>query len=185
MMESNVIKIKCPKCGAVLRVKEQQGIEKMRVTCPVCKEGAPFSQFNSASSPEKYVNADDRTSITIGANFTLGQLKLETLDLSPYRLKMGKNIVGRKAKASSADFQIPTGDKKRMSREHLVIEVVKVPDKGLVHYASLYKASVNVTSINHERIQYGDRIILNHGDVLMLPDVNLVFEIPDEEETLL
>ncbi len=70
-----------------------------------------------------------------------------------------------------------------MSREHIVIEVKKLPVKGFVHYVSLYKEKVNKTSIGNEPLLYGDCVVLNHGDIIKLPDATLRFEIPDGEET--
>lgn len=40
------IRIKCPHCGAVLKVKQQLGLEKASLTCPVCKKKSPFSNYN-------------------------------------------------------------------------------------------------------------------------------------------
>ena len=70
-----------------------------------------------------------------------------------------------------------------MSREHIVIEIKKVPAKGFVHYLSLYKEKVNKTFVGNEPLVYGDCIILNHGDIIKLPDADLRFEIPNEDDT--
>ena len=112
----------------------------------------------------------------------MGKLKVEDFGVS-FRLKVGRNVIGRKATASTADIQIPTAGGKHMSREHLVIEVKKVAGKGFVHYASLYKEKVNVTTINDELLEYGDSIVLKSGDKLKLLDVTILFEIPDDEGT--
>lgn len=100
-----------------------------------------------------------------------------------FQLKPGRNIIGRKGQNSDANFQIDTADKRSMSREHIVIEVKKLPVKGFVHYVSLYKEKVNKTSIGNEPLLYGDCVVLNHGDIIKLPDATLRFEIPDGEET--
>ena len=197
MKMDNIIKIKCPYCGAVLSVKEQVGIESMSVTCPICKQKSPFKNYSKVvdkineehtqypGDEEKTsyrTSSDPGTDIGTGLNFTLGTLRI--LPSGPsFQLKSGKNIIGRCAAHSSADFQIPMEGSKRLSREHLVIEVKKVPGKGFVHYASLYKQKVNKTYIGNELLEYGDCIVLNHGDIIKLPDVNVKFEIPDEEGT--
>lgn len=196
-MESSVIKIKCPRCGAILAVKMQPGIENKNVTCPVCKESSLFKSYkkvieyndDETSYPGKdgdehtvYGNKEE-TETGGGLNFTLGCLKVSNLSVPTYRLKFGRNVVGRKASASSADFRIPVEESRRMSREHLVVDVKKVPGKGYVHYASLYKKEVNNTFINQDQLDYGDCIILKHGDKINLPDVTLIFEIPDGEGT--
>ena len=193
-----IIQIKCPFDGAVLSVKNQPGIETKNVTCPICKHKYPFTQFKrvfkSSSSanedpateyPENgghtcYPNGDDTNYGEM--NFTLGKIKLLDSGLS-FQLKPGRNVIGRKASKSAADFQIDTADKRAMSREHIVIEVKKVPAKGFVHYLSLFKEKVNKTCIGNEPLLYGDCIVLKHGDIIRLPDATLKFEIPDEEGT--
>lgn len=194
----DIIKIKCPYCGAVLSVKNQAGIESKSVTCPICKQKSPFNDFKKVvdkanDESTQYPGDDEKTSyknssdpgtdIGTGLNFTLGKLKVMPSGPS-FQLKPGKNVIGRRASQSSADFQIPTEpDNKRLSREHLVVEVKKVSGKGFVHYASLYKQKVNKTYIGNELLEYGDCIVLNHGDKIKLPDIVVKFEIPDDEGT--
>lgn len=193
-METNVIKIKCPCCGTMLAVKHQSGIENKNVTCPVCKETSPFKQYKpmTTKKSEDTIYPDneehthyEETDLGASMNFTLGQLRIVSSPLSPFRLNVGRNVIGRKASASSADIQLPTTESKRMSREHLIIEVKKRSGKGLVHYVSLYKQKVNDTFINHERLEFGDCIILKDGDMIKLPDMTVKFEIPDEESTII
>ena len=100
-----------------------------------------------------------------------------------YSLQPGRNVIGRKSSASEANIQIETGESRRMSRMHLVIEIVKVPGKGYVHQASLFKEKCNATYINSAQLEPGDCIVLHHCDVLRLPDVDLKFEIPEGDET--
>lgn len=197
MMET--VKIKCPCCGVILAVKSQSGLEDKSITCPVCKEKNPYESFKMIEmsggksehteyphQPMHNKNDKEETKFKIGdsaQNFTLGKLVLPNGQL-PYTLQPGKNIIGRKAKASTANCQISTGENKRMSREHLVIDVKKVPGKGFVHYASLFKQKVNDTFINDEKLEFGDCIVLQHGDTLRLPDVIVKFVIPDDECTM-
>lgn len=196
-----IIQIKCPFDGAVLSVKNQPGIESKNVTCPICKHKYPFTQFKRVYQTDSNVDSDteypggaeEKTSYAYGnnssedtdfgqMNFTLGKIKILG-GTGSYQLKPGRNIIGRRGRKSEADFQIDTGEKRSMSREHIVIEVKKVPGKGFVHYLSLFKERVNKTYIGNEPIVYGDCIILAHGDVIKLPDANLKFEIPDDEAT--
>ena len=184
-----VIKIKCPYCGTVLSVKPQQGLETKNVTCPVCGEKSPFKKFK-VLTPRPAANDDVCTSCasiykgTSSENDPVGSLQVLTPAPLSFELHAGKNIIGRKAKGSAADIQIPE-ESKRMSREHLVVEVKKVPGKGWVHYASLFKEKVNATYVNDELLEYGDRIVLNPGDLLKLPGVNVKFDIADDEATSL
>lgn len=189
-METTVIKIKCPYCGAVLAVRKQPGIEQKKVTCPVCKEISPFQSYRQIADDchnreEHTQYAEDMSDeqMELQEDFTIGQLRLVSSDASVFRLKVGRNVIGRQASASSADIQLPMAENKRLSREHLIIEVKKVAGKGFVHYASLYKQKVNATIINDNALEYGDCLVLQHGDLLKLPDIVLRFELPDEEET--
>ena len=194
---NEIIKIKCPYCGAVLSVKDQAGIESKSVTCPICKQKSPFMDFKKVveqtcdertqyprdEEKTSYRNSSDPgTDIGTGLNFALGKLMVMPSGPS-FQLQLGKNVIGRRAKQSTADFQIPMGESKRLSREHLVIEIKKVQGKGFVHYASIYKQKVNITYVGSVQLEYGDCIVLNHGDIIKLPDVNVKFEIPDEEGT--
>ena len=52
-----------------------------------------------------------------------------------------------------------------------------------MHYVSLSKERVNKTFINNTQLLYGDTLILQHGDIIKLPDINVRFEIPDDEAT--
>lgn len=192
-MENNQIKIKCPCCGKILLVKNMAGIESKTVTCPVCHETSPFKAYrrvtDTGDGKEKTVYPEDRagdmekTVPVTGGNFVLGRLRVVGLDIPPFLLRPGRNVIGRAASSSSADIQIPAGENRRMSREHLVIEVKKISGKGFVHYVSLCKEKQNATFLNEERIEFGDCLVLKDRDVLRLPDATLRFEIPDEEET--
>lgn len=199
---NEAIQIKCPFDGAVLTVKNQPGIETKNVTCPVCKNKYPFTQFKRVlpqSPGSNGGNSDNeehtqyggertcyggaaRTVIDSQPNYVVGKVKVVDTGAA-YQLKVGRNVIGRKGQKSGADFQIDTGDNRSMSREHIVIEVKKVPEKGYVHYVSLFKEKVNATYIEDEALLFGDCIVLNHGDLIKMPDVTLLFEIPDEEAT--
>lgn len=191
---TEILKIKCPFDGAVLSVKNQPGLEKKNVTCPVCKHKYPFTSFRlltpnpSADGPgTEYPGTEEHTSYAYGPsanemNLTLGKLHLVGSGIS-FQLRPGRNVIGRKGSKSSADFQIDMGEKRAMSREHIVIVVQKVPGKGYVHYISLFKEKVNKTFIGEDQLLYGDCIVLNHGDMIKLPDATIRFEIPDDEAT--
>lgn len=192
-MEQTTIKIKCPCCGAILAVKRQPGIENKNITCPVCKESSAFAAYRQVVDvahehtqyPDKEKtrhHSDEETDLGDRPNLVAGVLRVTSASVPEFRLKTGRNVIGRASSASSADFRIPTPESNRMSREHLVIEVKKVPGKGMVHYASLYKPRVNDTRINGERMEYGDCVVLHDGDTLRLPDAVLRFEIPDDGE---
>lgn len=192
-----LIKIKCPFDGAVLKVMNQPGIESKNVTCPICKHKYPFTEFKrvddvySNEDPDtelpggeektRYRDSEETTSLN-QPDFTIGELYIPSMN-KVFRLSPGRNLIGRKATKTTATIQIDTGEKRSMSREHLVIDVKKVPAKGMVHYVSLAKEKVNKTMVGNEVLNYGDCFVLQNGDVIALPDVTLKFRIPDEEKT--
>lgn len=182
---NELIRIKCPWCSAILSVAYQSGIENKYVTCPVCKKQSPFRQCHNVQT-----NEDDggctqfRLPESAPMNEKVGVVKIVPSGIS-YQLKLGKNIIGRKASASKANFQIDTGENKRLSREHIVIDVKRESDRGYVHYLSLFKERVNDTFVDDNQLLYGDCIILKTGDIIKLPDVKLLFEILDEEATII
>ncbi len=192
-----IIQIKCPFDGAILSVRHQPGIEGKNVTCPICKHKYPFTQFKRVSpgaaspgfapscaddEPTSYAFKGASADSEADANSVIGRLLLAGTDTC-YQLQPGRNVIGRRGRKSEADFQIDTGDRRTMSREHVVVDVRRVPEKGFVHYVSLFKEKVNPTSIGSEPLYYGDSVILAHGDVIHLPDADLLFEIPDDEAT--
>lgn len=198
-----IIQIQCPRDGAILSVKNRPDIETKSVTCPVCKVSSPFTQYKrivpgKPSPQEEHTEypgqqtkaghdshaASGETEMKTGGNYTLGRLVVVDTGQCYPRLNPGRTIVGRKASGSGANFQIETGEQeKRMSREHVLIEVKKVPGKGFVHQISLVKERCNATYVNDTRLEYGDCLILRHGDLIKLPDATVRFEIPDEERT--
>lgn len=191
---NEIIRIGCPRCGSVLSVKKFPGIETKTVTCPVCKLKGLFTTYkqivnNYDDEPTEYPEDlakgnpldSEKTEFKEEKSLILGELKVVATSQS-FRLMPGRNVIGRKASQSAAQIQIPCSNK-RMSREHLLIEVKKEVGKGFVHYISLNKEHVNDTFVNSAKLEYGDKIVLKHGDIIRLPDVEVRFEIPDEEGT--
>lgn len=187
----DTIKIKCPFCGCILIVKNQHDIESKFVTCPNCKRKSAFTNYKTILAPSedhtiypqqndglKGKSCSENTQFCSGENLIVGCVIVNGKSV---RLKVGKNIIGRKAVQSAATIQIPN-ESKRMSREHLMIEVRRVPGKGFVHYASLCKERTNDTFIGNDRLEYGDCVILCDGDVIKLPDASLRFEMDDSED---
>lgn len=189
---NDIIQIQCPKDGAILSIKNQPGLERKNVTCPVCKQMRPFTQYKryiaKAAYPcrpdgvTQYRESQEGTRIEMGHPLALGKLILTSTG-KVFPLRPGRNVIGREAKASDTDIQIETGSSRRMSRAHVVIEVVRVPGKGYVHQAKLFKERCNPTYVNRTRLEYGDCIVLHHSDVLQLPDAELRLDISYGDET--
>ena len=192
----SMIQIKCPFCSAVLSVQNIPGIENKFITCPVCKHKQPFTAYKTPKPvsygdhteyPKSFGGAKNSDDTEVGGNNLSGSTPIGMLTLQntlqKFQLKQGRNVVGRKADSSTADFQIDTGTSRRMSREHIVIEVTNVPSRGITHYVSLFRERVNKTYVGIEELVFGDRIILKTGSVIKLPDAELLFEIPDDDAT--
>ena len=202
-MEQNIIKIKCPCCGTVLQVKDEPGLAEKSTTCPVCKQKNQIKNFKKVYDRQeekteypteypKMKGASGYSEMTEVVNnhetakLTLGRLMV--LPSGPsYQLRPGQNIIGRKhTETEHADFELQTNGK-RMSRQHLNIEVKKVPGKGFVHYISLCGQKANPTFVGDNRLDVGDCVVINDGDIIKLPDmpdISVKFEIPDGEKTI-
>ena len=179
--------VKCPWCSAVLRIKSAPGMEGKNITCPNCKHSSPFTQFKPVipvveESITCFPGGTGNVPKPAKENLIIGRLIIPLTGIS-YQLLPGKNIIGRKSPASSANLQIETDGNKKMSREHLIIEVVRLPTFGFTHCASLYKEKVNKTFINEAELMWGYTQILQHRDVIKLPGAELRFELADEERT--
>lgn len=168
------IKIKCPSCSAVLTTMQKPGIEKKRITCPVCKQKAPFSDFKKNVK----TNQESTQIAALNVNSVIGSVTVLP-NGNTFQLREGRNVIGRTAETSKADIFVPGSN--RMSREHLVIDVKDISGKGFVHYASLYKKETNETYINSVIIDYEDSIILKDGDVIKFPGVDVLFKLPNAE----
>lgn len=209
---NEIIKIKCPRCGAVLSVRYFQGIETKNVTCPICENKGQFNSFRKISDydhnqdpnteygfPRKFPQEDIRRHDKQSEEHTeyqypdsksenksdlrIGILRQPGTNIS-YQLIPGRNVIGRKSVNSGANFQIDTGDKRSMSREHLIIDVKKDSLKGIVHCISLYKEKVNRTFVDNKQLLIEDCVILKDGDIIKLPDATLIFKIPDGDATI-
>lgn len=177
--------IKCPWCSAVLSIKYQAGIEHKSLTCPVCKRSSSLAEYKPYIAPQEehtcYPSVDNTGADSV-ENPLIGRLINSTTGQS-YELKIGENIVGRKAAITGATIGLDTSTNKRISREHLIISVSLVNGRGLRHTLSLYKERLNPTAVNGVPLSFGDRVILKHGDIINLPDLDLVFQIPDPDLT--
>ncbi len=182
----------------MLKLPETPGIETKNVKCPVCNNTNAFTDFrpvvDNPTAPKQRprvpdfgnkpaANADetatkliDNTTYKGGkkGSGTLGSLRSGGM---VFPLQIGKNIIGRQSSASQATIPLPCPDNKRMSRQHLLIEVKSNPDGSLNHVASLYKQQTNSTYINGQQLLYGNYIVLNDGARITLPNFELEFNI--------
>ena len=74
---------------------------------------------------------------------------------------------------SSADIQIDTDDR-FFSREHMLINVRRLPDGGIKVDVSNYK-NKNATYVNNNLLEQGDAIVLHDGDKILVGASTLTF----------
>lgn len=197
-------KIICPNesCRVVLTVRYFDGIENKSLTCPKChithkfSEYTPFtSHIESIIKRKQIVESDsdmtdvhnvihqsadykkyssDETLVKDNTEYKIGYLQTND-SLSLVHLKMGKNVIGRRASSSTATVQIEDPSCK-MSRSHFIINVVRQEGKGIYHLISLFQGHKNRSFINDVELPEGDEYILHHGDIIRVEDLTIVFK---------
>lgn len=208
------IQIKCPFCGAVLKVKQQAGLERASITCPVCKKKSPFSSYESVvkkggeeteipggfrsvyNSEETQLPGggghgtnNERTQIRENVNSVIGCLVEKSGKRWP--LHPGVNTVGRKTQSNPQSVEIPVTDyyagtehQRKMSRSHAKIEVTRLPNGSYKHVLYNWQ-NQNPTYVGGESIDAGDRIVLNSGATVRFANIDVRFVIDDPDSTTL
>jgi len=186
-------RIKCPKCGVVLDVKNSKNEEVKQIICPSCKtllqvKFQPQQEPMEAKTfyaPPKQPVADNGATQLVGGSFGATQLvmspKNEVSKASlvfggvSYPLEEGQNIIGRKASTSKATIQIETADR-YMSRQHCSITVTTLPDGKKKAVLSNYQ-NKNQTTIDGQSIETGDAIRLTDGNSITMGHTTLTFKL--------
>lgn len=185
-------RIKCPKCGVVLDVKNSKNEEVKQITCPSCKTilQVKFQPQQEPIEAETYyappkLSADNGTTQLAGSSFGATQFlmspKKEVSKASlqfggvSYPLEEGQNIVGRKALTSKATVQIETADR-YMSRQHCSITVTTLPDGTKKVVLSNYQ-NKNATTIDGQSIETGDTIRLTDGNSITMGHTTVTFKL--------
>ncbi len=163
------MKVKCSKCGNILVISERKlpkNKKKAMVRCTKCKHAIVFAIPNAEELE------GEKTEIGTDNNQKIQNAKLvETKTGKEHILKIGKNIIGRKA-----DISID-GDR-YISRKHCLIEMKKqtwgleliISDDG----SETGRPSINGTIYNEERISKYDKIILKSDDNIRIGRTNLI-----------
>lgn len=188
-MEPELLRIKCPNCGAVLTIKNMLGLETKNIPCPVCKKVSKYTEYKIPKPTSSSPSGDDTTSFgdatqikTPNKQWSIGKL-LNAGTNEEYKLVPGMNVIGRKAQSSNATIQINTDDRS-MSRSHSIIEVRTLKTGGYARYFSNAE-NKNATYINSQLVENGDKIILRGGETIKMANTTLRFVIDSEEETTL
>ena len=186
-------RIKCPKCGVVLDVKNSKNEEVKQITCPSCKtllqvkfqpQQEPI-EAKTFYAPPKQPVADNGATQLAGGSFGATQLVMSppkeasraSLQFGgiSYPLEEGRNIVGRKASTSTATVQIETADR-YMSRQHCSITVTTLPDGTKKAVLSNYQ-NKNQTTIDGQSIETGDAIRLTDGNSITMGHTTITFKL--------
>lgn len=187
------IQIKCPHCGAVLKVKQQPGLEKASITCPICKKKSPFTSFETYTNSDSEEtelpkghkpseNDEDPTSVP-KTTTAIGCLVEKSGKRWP--LHSGINTIGRKLQSGPQQVEIPVSDftgEKKMSRNHAKIEVVRLADGSAKHILYNWQ-NKNRTYIGGDPIASDDRIVLHNDMVIRFANIDVRFVIEDSEAT--
>ena len=149
----------CPVCKQKLRIGDCDRVVPKAVEKTEYPEKTEYQYGGIPSSgkvgPEATTVDDEHI-----VNYTLGQLTVLSSG-ECFRLKPGRNTVGRRTDSiPHADFEIMTNSN-RMSRLHIVIVVRKVVGQGYMHYVSLCGQKANATFVGDNRLEVGDCLVLN------------------------
>lgn len=183
----NEIKIKCPTCGKVLRLKDVPNINAAFFTCPVCKEKHIVGKCQRyVEQPKPIASSGDETQYGGGFVQQSGGDETRTASAScptvgvlvdntgsTYALRLGINTIGRSAASSTATIQIATNDR-TMSRSHAVIEVSHAGGKTI--HILRNGANKNPSYMNGVLIGQQDQLVLNNGDRIKMGSTELTFK---------
>lgn len=169
---SQLVIITCPKCGKYFALKKEPDDPSVKVRCLACHEYTPYYELSAV--PEPLAELDEPETVVTHPKKHLPVLKLLSDAREIYKLRAGRNVIGRLSFTSKADIQIGSSQMKHISREHALVEV-KEEMSGYVCYFSLYKKEINDTFVSGKKVNFGDVVCLNSGDRLIFPD-NVVLE---------
>lgn len=171
MPEQSHITVRCPECRVVLRIKTAPRPDQT-ITCPKCGRRYPFSEY----VPVRLVKrADARQSATTRPQSDDTVLPPRRPAPRPavivfagvsYKLRPGRNVVGRWATTSTADIQLPDSSR-FMSREHFLIEVSQAPD-GFRYTISPVKDVFQPTSVDGRPLIAGQSLPLRHRSSILI-----------------
>ena len=173
--------IVCPECHQQLSFNEVPGYQNMVVECPKCHFKANASVYQSGSQARGGHGADEMPTQLVFAprsSTDIGQIRVISTNEIQW-LKVGNNVIGRRASTGTADIKI--SNDMYMSRRHVQIDVVKKP-MGYEHRL-VEIGSTNIIELNHKSINRGDIIVLKFGDILTLGKTDIRLESNSDEAT--
>lgn len=187
-------RVKCPQCNAVLDVKNSKNEEVKQIACPSCQtllqvrftlQQEPIEAHTFLETPQRPKALDQGETQLAAGMFGATQLNISEPQVRThaellyggvnYPLVEGRNIVGRKGNTSKATVQIETADR-YMSRQHVAIEVITLPNGTLKVLLSNYQ-NKNLTSVDGQPIETGDAIRLTDGNAITMGHSTLTFKL--------
>jgi len=151
-----VRRVKCPVCNAVLDVRNSKNEAVKNFSCPQCKASLSITFRKEPIQPTAAVGGETRI-VHAPTEKTYALVCGE----QTYRLKPGRNIVGRMAQSSNASVQINSRDI-YMSREHVNIRI----ENGFAYLSNC--KNKNKTFVNQTLIQPGDEVRLQDNDIIKM-----------------
>lgn len=136
--------------------------------------GNVVHQMNARQSQKQVPTDDEKTALfNSEQKYTIGRLLLPGCT-QPEQLKVGSNIIGRKASSSTATIQVDDPSR-TMSRTHFYINV-KQSATGMFHSFYLTPGAKNPTFLNGNRVDPDDKYFLNDGDRIRIGNIEIKFE---------
>lgn len=174
-------RVKCPKCGVVLDVRNSQNEEIKQITCPSCKSSlrVKFSIHEESLEAQTYYAPSSKTSdscktqLVSNNSNTVNSASL-LFNNQEYKLEDGLNIIGRKGSTSNVTIQIDTHDR-YMSRMHCSIMISSLPDGTKKVVLSNYQ-NKNQTCVDNQRVEEGDAIRLVDGNIIIMGHTEICFK---------
>ena len=169
------VNIKCPGCGVILRVTNSKNEAEKRFSCPNCGKHIviPFYKIKPEDGETQLDGQPGAQSTQVASQNVEQKLCYLLCNGKKYELAIGCNSVGRRAMSSNADVQIDTDDM-FFSREHMLINVRRLPDGGIKVDVSNHK-NKNATRVNDFVLEQGDAIVLHDGDKILIGNTTLTF----------
>ena len=171
---NSAVRIKCPKCSAVLEVRNAQGEGVKTIRCPKCGSTLQV-RFGAKKAEQKPIPLDVDDGLGVETQFGGEMFTQDFLvcDGIRYELHEGQNVVGRSSSKSVADIQLPTGDV-FMSRSHANILVVKMKSGRLKCILSNGN-NKNPIYVNDVKLEPSDEVVLVEGDELKMGNTLVTF----------
>jgi len=169
----------CPKCSKAIVLQDDKlpkDKQKAQIKCPVCQQIIIFDVPKSVQLPIKQEERTVIDNIPERQKAILNVRLIETSTKKEFKLKTGKNIIGRKA-----DLSIENGDR-YISRVHCLIEVIEktgniniiLTDDGSISESG--EPSSNGTFHNDKRLTKYDKIYLEDNDKVRIGHTDFVIK---------